>query len=299
MTATLISGVYAAIGTPRQEDGQVNAAMLQKSAEFLVSKGVAGLAVNGATGEYCLTQANELPEILSIVGKAVGKRAQIVCGIGAAGIHGCLRNAEIARDSGATAVLLPMPHFFRYDQDDLHAFCCSVADQSALPVMLYNLPFASQLTAATVTQLISSHEKIIGIKDSSGTIDILQALTKADVPACRIVGSDGILQEALTGNYCNGVISGVASVLPDLILNLFAAARAGNTETFRFLASKLDEFIESISIFPVPWGLKIIGEISANVEQGFSQPLSSNRLRQAETLRKWFAEWQASLEALV
>jgi 4-hydroxy-tetrahydrodipicolinate synthase len=106
MPEKLISGVCAAILTPRGNDGRLNESQLARNVEFLLERGVGGFAVNGATGEYCLTSTVELERMLSVVVKAAGGRAYVVCGIGAAGIEDCRARARVAEDGGARVLLL-------------------------------------------------------------------------------------------------------------------------------------------------------------------------------------------------
>ena len=92
-------------------------------------------------------------------------------------------------------------------------------------MLLYNLPqFTSGLSKETVRRLILEVPNIIGIKDSSGSLDILSDLTAHNVETCRIVGNDSALALALTQRVCDGVVSGVACALPETIQALYAEA---------------------------------------------------------------------------
>ena len=287
MSGKLIGGVYAAAGTPRDARGRLDEEAFAVSLEYLMRRGIRGFAINGATGEYCLTTPEELARMVSVAFEVTRNRAAVICGIGSAGIQGCLDNARIAMKAGATTLLLPMPHFFPYAQTDLEAFCRAVAENTEAPILLYNLPFSSPLESRTVQTLLDDCPNIVGIKDSSGSLEILRWLSRARPRACRIVGSDGVLGEALLERCCDGVISGVASVLPELVLSLYGEAATPNGEHFAEEAAALSEYIGAIGSFPVPWGLKFTGEILGIVPASFSQPLSSERQAQAETLKKW------------
>jgi 4-hydroxy-tetrahydrodipicolinate synthase len=176
--------VYAAVTIPRRVDGTIDESSLAKSLEFLVSRGIQGFALNGATGEYCLTSPEELQKILALAkGLMTGSR-KFVCGIGSGSIRGSLDRGKIAMEAGAIAVLLPMPFFYPYAQDDLDTFCREVAGQLSIPILLYNLPqFTSALAPSTVRSLITECPNIIGIKDSSGNLDILRMLSHEGIDA--------------------------------------------------------------------------------------------------------------------
>jgi 4-hydroxy-tetrahydrodipicolinate synthase len=288
-----IGGVYAAAITPRRADGRLDEAALANTLEFLMGRGIRGFAINGATGEYCVTTRAELGRMLSVAREAAAGRAEILCGIGSAGLCGSMARTDVAAAHSAQALLLPMPHFFGYEQDDLESWCCTVANYSAAPVLLYNLPqFATGLEPATVLRVLANSPKVVGVKDSSGSPEILQALTAERPEARRMVGNDAALAEAIRLDICDGVISGVACVLPELILSLFAERRRPESREFGKHVSVLSEFLGAIGPFPVPWALKWIAEVRGLAAATFGQPLSATRVAQGRRLQKWFERWE-------
>jgi 4-hydroxy-tetrahydrodipicolinate synthase len=189
-------------------------------------------------------------------------------------------------------LLLPMPYFFPYQQGDLEQFCRCVAASVSIPVLLYNLPqFTSGLQKETVHTLISEVPNIIGIKDSSGSLEILRHLTEHGIDACRIVGDDSVLSAALSAGVCDGVISGVACVVPELILGLYAREKHLESAEFSTYAQVLDQFVEQLSAFPTPWGLKWIAQAREILEPTFPLPLSPARAAQGKRLELWFQSW--------
>lgn len=294
----LISGIHAAILTPRTAGDRLDAEALQNEIQFLLSKGVSSFAVNGATGEFCITTPEQLQLILSNVRKASEDRAEILCGIGAATSAMAIELAGIARNGEATGLLLPMPYFFPYQQEDLDAFCREVAANTPLPILLYNLPqFTSGLHKETARRLILEVPNIIGIKDSSGSLDILRDLTEHQVNACRIVGNDSVLGEALRKGLCDGAVSGVACVLPELIQNTFRQSVSPESKEFAEYESLLNAFIEQLDHFPTPWGLKWIAEARGIFPATFSQPVTEHRKTQAAQLVQWFHDREPQLTA--
>jgi 4-hydroxy-tetrahydrodipicolinate synthase len=287
-----ISGVYAAVATPRHADGVLDEESLRTLLSFLLDRGIRGFALNGATAEYCVVTASELDRILMVASEMLKGRADFLCGIGSAGLHGCIASGRAATDAGANALLLPMPYFFPYQQGDLYAFCREAASRLSAPILLYNLPqFTSGLDAATVLQLVHDCPNIIGIKDSSGKLDILSGLREA----CRMVGNDSVLAEALRKGLCDGVISGVAGVLPELILELYGSSP--DSSEFSHCDRMLTEFVEQLSGFPVPWALKWISEARGIAPATFAQPVSEERLQHAARLRSWYQNWPGAPES--
>jgi 4-hydroxy-tetrahydrodipicolinate synthase len=286
------SGVFAALLTPRKADDSVDISALARLVQFQLSKGISSFALNGATGELCLARPEHLRAMLETVHFASNGKTTILCGVGAPGVSLARELAGIAEEEGAAGLLLPMPYFFRYQQEDLAAFCRAVAGSTKLPVLLYNLPqFGPGLDKETVRKLIAEVPNIIGIKDSGGSLDILRDLTESGLDACRLVGNDPVLRPALSEGVCDGVISGIACVLPELLLGLYAQGSHAAAAEFDDCWRLLREVARKLDSLPTPWALKWFAEARGLFEARFSQPLSAERAAQGVELEEWFCNW--------
>lgn len=292
MTTKLVRDVSAAVLTPRFADGSVDTISLRNLLEFLLDKGISSFALNGATGEFCITTPTQLRTLLSTAKAVAGDTAEFLCGIGAPDSAGSIVFARIAQEAGVKALLLPMPYFFPYRQDDLEQFSRTVATAVSGPVMLYNLPqFTSGLEKETVQALITEVPNIIGIKDSGGSLDILRHLSERRVDACRIVGDDSVLSAALQAKVCDGVISGIACVVPELTLALYNRGTQDASAEFVQASQALDELIAQLSAFPTPWGLKWIAQARGVLQPTFPLPISPARMAQGKEFERWFQAW--------
>lgn len=295
----LVSGVFAAMTLPRNLHSVVDLDAFTRHLGFLCHAGINGFVLNGATGEYCLTSPEELGEMVRHARKLAGRHTKLVAAIGGASSAQILQRLEAAESAGADALLLPMPHFFPYEQQDLVALVREVASRASLPVLLYNLPtFTTALEPETTLDILCSTPGTVGIKDSSGSLKTVRLLAQKLPQANRVIGNDAALYWALAEDLCDGVVSGVASVLPELMQMFYSTAQAAPLEPATLeLKAKLDAFIEWLGRFPVPWGLKMIA-----AERGLSPfdlplPLSAARsAEQAEFLR-WFRENRTQLLA--
>jgi 4-hydroxy-tetrahydrodipicolinate synthase len=290
MWHSLLEGVSAAVLTPRTDTGALAEGPFRRSLQFLLARGIRSFAINGATGEFCLTTPPQLEHILAEASAIIAGKGQFVVGIGAAAHATSIELGRMAAEAGARAALLPMPYFFPYEQADLRAFAGRVADALSIPVLLYNLPqFTSGLAPQTSLELIRQHENVVGIKDSSGSLDTLRLLTSEGVDCCRIVGNDSVLPAALQERVCDGVVSGVACVLPELVQRVFAAGTSARDGVDLSAANgHLEELIGMINPLPVPWGLKVIAEELELGPATFSLPVAPERQQQIDQLRTWF-----------
>jgi 4-hydroxy-tetrahydrodipicolinate synthase len=286
---TSFRGVYAALLSPRADNNELDIASFRQQLIELNRFNLTGYAINGATGEFTITSDEDLDLLLRIA-RDEAQEAEILCGIGAADIRLTVRRARIAQVAGAKAVLLPMPSFFPYRLDDLSSYVSAVASSIELPIILYNLPqFTSGLDSNTVLSLFAKHSNIVGIKDSSGSLDIVRAITSAGLPHARLIGNDGALAAALTEKVCDGVVSGVACTLPELMSALFQTEGCGKAFTTRRL--QLDDFIKHLGPLPTPWGLKVTSAVRNFTHESFPFPLSPQRETEAADLREWFRGW--------
>jgi 4-hydroxy-tetrahydrodipicolinate synthase len=283
MSDKLVRGVFAAVITPRRPDGSLDEASFECLLAFLIDHQVKGVVVNGATGEYCLNSVDEVATLTRLAVTAAAGRVRVLSGVGAPGLSGAVANGVAALRAGADGLLLPAPHFFPFSQDDVTAFFCDAAARLPAPILLYNIPqFTTGMTLHTVARVMDACPNVVGVKDSSGSLDLLRDMTCDAPSSCRVVGNDGVLVRAMEQQVLDGVISGVACVLPELIVRLFAGEDS---------ASRLDEFIAAISPFPVPWALKWIAESRGLAPVWFAQPVSATRAAEACELQRWFTAW--------
>jgi 4-hydroxy-tetrahydrodipicolinate synthase len=294
-----VGGIYAAVLTPRRSTGDVDEVRFAHMLQWLAGKGVDGVAINGATGEFTQTTQHELERLLRVAREALHGRGRFLAGIGGGSVEACLRLARVAEHAGAEALLLPMPSFFRYSQADLKAFCKAVARAVETPVLLYNLPqFTNELEPQTSAELIAGCERIIGIKDSSGSLDTVRLLAERGDAARRLIGNDGVLAAALEQSLLDGVVSGVAGVLPELIVGLYRAGMGDRTGAeFRGLAELLGEVIAQLDGLPTPWGLKVLAEARGLLHATYPMPLAAEREAQRNALLGWFRENRVRLLA--
>jgi 4-hydroxy-tetrahydrodipicolinate synthase len=167
----------------------------------------------------------------------------------------------------------------------------AVAAQVNLPILLYNLPdFTSGLDPETACRLIRDIPNVIGIKDSGHSLETLRRPTVRQILSSRIVGNDGLLADALRERVCDGVVSGVACVLPELVRAIFS--ESPDSARFEQLNRSLDTFRMQIGRFPTPWGLKWIAEARGIFNAAFAQPTAASRRQQGCEMIEWFRQWQ-------
>lgn len=289
----VLSGLIAAVATPLTAAGTLDGDALDRILGLLTASGASGVCLGGATAEYPHTSRDERIALMRQTAQRLPGDVGLVVGIGAAAPRDVVPLGHAAFEAGATAVLLSMPLFFPYAQDDLDAFCRDVATQVGGPVLLYDLPsFTTPLETATILTLLDEAPGIVGIKDSSGNRERLTTLAEARGarPWRLIVGDDNVLPEAMAAGW-DGSISGVAGFCPELLVALTAAAARGDTAQTTVLYALLRDLIGQISGLPTPWGIRL-GLAARGIDTGaLPLPLSRRRVTQAEAFRGWLPGW--------
>ena len=288
-----MKGLFAAVVTPIDSDGRVDEATFDRVIEFLLSMGVHGLCLGGATGEYPHFQARERAALIRRAAQQMPRNRALLVGIGGPSIRRVIKLGRIAIDEGSEALLLPAPMFYRYEQEDLRAYCTHVSRELAAPCLLYDLPdFTNPFAPATVLSLLREEQFIVGIKDSSGKQENLAAFASERRGDAwnLLVGDDRMLARGLAAGW-DGGISGVAGFCPELLLRLYQNSVAGVSDEVARLQGLLDELISKIAVFPTPWGIRI-GLAARGLPTGpLPLPLTPRRRQQIEAFNNWFPGW--------
>lgn len=159
--------LIAALVTPFTADHRIDGVSLAALVRHLQQGGVDEFFAVGSTGESPLLDDDDRLLIIETVRQAAPD-GMIYAGVSGAGHRAAIRNARAARRAGADIAVLMSPYFVALDQDQLAAFCETVADASELPVALYHhLRMPTAFAVPTIARL-AAHPNIIAIKDTNG-----------------------------------------------------------------------------------------------------------------------------------
>lgn len=286
-------GVFAAAVTaPRKGTQEMDLCAPLNLVDFLAARGVSGVALMGSTGEFLHYSSSDRSRLVFLACKR--SRVPVIAGVTHSTFAGTVELATEAIRSGADALLVMPPYFFRYSQADIENFYLELAREAdrQIPILLYNIPqFTNELSFDTVKRLLATG-LFAGIKDSSGDWNYFTQLLelRQQAPFALVCGNDRILLPALQGG-ADAVISGCACAIPEVVTGLEQAWRAGNENKAIALDLRLGEFIEWISRFPVPLGVKRAVEVRGQQAGGSAVPLHASQLALLKEFETWFAAW--------
>ena len=177
----LLSGIFPPITTPFYPDGEVYYKKIEANVERYSRTPVAGIVVLGSTGEAILLSDQEHRDVLKTALGAAAPNKVMIAGTGIESAHGTLRLTEYAAGLGYDAALVRTPHYYKKQMlpANLLAYYRTVADRSALPIILYNIPQATgyDLPPELVIEL-ANHPNIVAIKESGGDLAKVKAMVE-------------------------------------------------------------------------------------------------------------------------
>lgn len=292
-TTAGLSGVNVAALTPRRAgETRPDPGALFPLLEFLAASGVRGIVLMGSTGEFTHFDLDERRRLIEQAVRA--GVAPIVACVAHSTLDGALLLARAAAAAGAAALLIMPPYFFRYRQSEVKEYLLRFAAElkGAAPVYLYNIPFfTNELTAETAVELLSTG-LFAGIKDSSGRWDNFVKL-RAARQRCGfrlLIGNDVLFTPARMAG-ADGVISGCACAVPELLVALDRAITGSDAEKRERLDARLHEFIAWVDSFPAPVAIREALAARGIPTGSHAAPLSPEEQRRLTHFRAWFAEW--------
>src|SRR5271167_1603001 len=177
----LFSGIFPPITTPFYPDGEVYYKKIEANVERYSRTPVAGIVVQGSTGEAILLSDQERRDVLKAALAAAAPNKVMIAGTGIESAHETLRLTEHAAELGYDVAMVRTPHYYKKQMAgaNLLAFYRTVADRSALPIIIYNFPQATgyDIPAEVVIEL-AGHPNIVAIKESSGNLDKVKQMVE-------------------------------------------------------------------------------------------------------------------------
>ncbi|MGH9721217.1 MAG: dihydrodipicolinate synthase family protein [Bryobacteraceae bacterium] len=287
------AGVYVAAVTPHRKEGhEVDLGAALELIDYLCGAGVQGIAMLGSTGEFLHLTSDDRARLLDFAVKR--SRVPIVAGVAHSTLDGTVALALKAAEAGASAVLVMPPYFFRYKPPEVREYYLRLAERlaSTVPILLYNIPFFTTAIAPDIACELLATGQFAGIKDSSGDYEYYAALkNQADSRGWTLLVGNDIVFTRCRRDGADGVVSGVACAVPELMLALDEAIGMQLDEKVNRLEARLMEFIGWLDRFPAPVGVK-----EATAARGLkvgppAVPLAPDTARDLERFRAWFKEW--------
>lgn len=274
MVQDKIKGVGVALITPFKSY-EVDYDALGRMVDYVIEGGVDYIVALGSTAETATMSLEERDKVLRFIVERTAGRVAIVAGMGSNDTKALVDQLRTFNLSDTVAILSVVPFYNKPSQEGIYRHFMAVAEASPVPVIIYNVPGRTGLnmTAETTLRLAHATDKIVAVKEASGSIEQMQAIIDGR-PANFLVlsGDDGLTVE-LVKRGGDGVISVAANTFPEKFCRCIHDAIEGNiTEAERQMAD-MDEAINLLFKEGNPVGAKCMASVMGITEAEVRLPL--------------------------
>ena len=261
-----IEGVLPPVTTPFDDNGCIVYDQLAENIKRWNETDISGYLILGSNSESVFLNEEEKLEIVKTARESIPPSKKMLVGTGLESTKSTIEFTRRAADCGADVAVVITPHFFRSNMSH-EAFLkhyIIIADSSPIPVLLYNVPSFTGLNLEAVTaSALSSHENIIGIKDSSGNVEQLSEIISltGDKEFSVLTGSSIVLYPSMCVGASGGIMA-IACALPEKCSDIIKLYKDGSHAEAKELQMRLIEpTIAVTSRYGVP-GLKAAMELT-------------------------------------
>jgi 4-hydroxy-2-oxoglutarate aldolase len=249
MSPDALHGVLVPVTTPFDpETGEVAPVALRALARALLGEGVHGIVVAGSTGEGPLLEDEERDRMVEWLREVVPDDRWLIVGTGAESTRATVRATARAAAAGADAVLVRAPAYFgsTLTPAALTDHFLRVADASAVPVLVYNMPkYTHVMLHESVMRALAEHKRVVGFKESSGDLRVL-ANYRAAAPRLRaLVGSGTQFYPALELG-AHGAVLALACFAAGRCRELYDAFRADDHRAAGAMQERLNPLAREV-----------------------------------------------------
>lgn len=282
-----LTGCGTAIVTPFTGSGDVDWPAFKALVEWQVEEGIDFLVACGTTGEAQTLSDDERARVVTATVQAAKARVPVMAGATSNDTRRAVEDVRRMCDAGADLILTASPYYNRPTQDGLRRHFEAVADASARPVVLYNVPGRAGVNLLPATAVaVAAHNNAIGIKEAAGDMHQALELLRIRPAGFRVFSGDDWMALPLCAAGGDGLISVASNEMPRELTALVRLARSGDLAGAQALQWKLmplldANFIESNPI-PVKAALAMMGRIGNTLRLPLvpAQPATEARLRQ-------------------
>lgn len=243
-----LKGIIPPMVTPLLENGALDLIGLSKLVEHILAGGVHGLFLLGTTGEGTSLSHKLRKQLVMETCAIVQKRVPLLVCITDTSLEESLELADYSKQVGADVLVLAPPFYLPISQLEMQAYLENIVPRLPLPFLLYNMPSCTKMNLSLETVRKAKHLGAIGIKDSSGDMDNMNALIEEfqnDPNFSLITGSESQLHETIIKGG-HGSVAGGANFFPRLFVDLYEASLVNDSSKIELLLEKVVQIENTI-----------------------------------------------------
>jgi 4-hydroxy-tetrahydrodipicolinate synthase len=253
-----IRGIIPPVATPMQANEDLDLPRLRWFIDHQIAAGVHGIFVLGTNSEFYALDEKVKQQVIATAVEHVRGRVPVFAGTGAETTREAVRLTKMAEKEGVQGVSVITPYFISPSQQEIHDHYRRIAENTSLPVILYNNPATCggvKIDVDTVVRL-AEISNILAIKDSSGDLQNTNELVRA-VPErfSVLMGRDTLIFQALIWG-ARGAVPATANIAPRLVVDIYEAVQRGDIAAARAAQIRLNPVRLSLTLGTAPGGVK-------------------------------------------
>jgi 4-hydroxy-tetrahydrodipicolinate synthase len=269
----MFDGVFVAIVTPFK-NGKVDEKSLRDLIAYQITGGVDGIVPCGTTGESATLNHEEHDQVIGIAVDACKGKVAVLAGTGSNSTQEAIELSHNAEKAGADGLLQITPYYNKPSQEGLYQHFSSIARNTSLPIILYNVPSRTAVNMSPKTVIrLAEIKNIVGIKEASGSLQAISEIIDICGKDFIVLSGDDPLLWPILAIGGRGVISVTANILPAKVSTMCKAAADGNLAVARSLHYELRDINDVLFIDTNPVPVKTALHLMGKIENEFRAPL--------------------------
>lgn len=252
--------IMTAIITPFNDQQAIDYSVLERLTNHLIENGSRGFIIGGTTGETPTLNHDEKLELYSRFANIVKGRVPVIAGTGSNNTQATIKfTNEVSKIQGIDCALVVVPYYNKPDQDGMIAHFETVAANTNIPLLIYNIPGRTGVTMEkeTVVQL-SKNKSIIGVKQCTSLEDLEYIVDHTQNSNFAVYSGEDVqaLPARLIGG--NGIISVASHIYGPQMRQMYDALESGDIKTAGRIQRWLTPRMESLFMYPSPTPVKAV-----------------------------------------
>lgn len=227
-----IKGAFPVLITPMDEFQEIDWKGVKQNVNYFIEQKVAGIIINGSTGEFVSLSKEERFNMVETVLKEVDGRIPVIVGTAAETTKETIEYTKHAEAHGADCALIINSYYCKPKEEEIYFHFKEISNAVNIPIMLYNNPFTSGVDMSTelMLRIGKECENVTHIKESSGDIRKARDLVRKGEGAFQVFcGSEDLVMESyLVG--ASGWVSVAGNIVPGLVTKMYEHFQNGELD---------------------------------------------------------------------
>ncbi|MFP4547026.1 MAG: 4-hydroxy-tetrahydrodipicolinate synthase [Fidelibacterota bacterium] len=282
----MFQGIGTAIVTPFNENMEVDYGDLRNLTQLQVNAGTDAIIVLGTTGESPTITTQERKQIVKTVVDEVKGKIPVIVGTGTNSAVDVIANNKMAEASGADGLLIVTPYYNKSTQEGLYRSFKFYADNTKLPIILYNVPGRTGVNFAisTILKLARECDNIVGIKEAGGDISYAAEMIARKPKKLKVYSGNDDQTLPIMALGGDGVISVAGNIIPDKMVELSHAILDGDYERAQKINIRFNKLMNDLFLEVNPIPVKYAGALLKLWDNSLRLPLVTMSEKKAEIL---------------